>query len=350
MDSRSSRRGDSRVTQLREPSRSRSGSSSVSRHDSFRPSHTPSKLSAVHENQAMVPVDHDDLRTQTRSSRHPTQSTRHQDSRTSHHEDSSSRGDYARDSQRTVRPSDNEGWSRAVVPAEYAQGTSTGNSRALALREKTVTRSQSTRTGMTTIPAGCEPSRALALRENTVARSQSTRTGMTTIPAGCEPSRALALRENTVARSQSTRTGMTMVPAAYEPPRGAGFETRLERLESQQGTLSRSQFTRAASSSGPGFETRLQQLEKPKQSENTKAVEKSENTKALEKKLESMQDQMNQMKLDSHKKELQAKDDKIREVQRELDAERAKDKSAPIYAPVFVRRHGLYCSCYLCYR
>ncbi|KAG6993968.1 hypothetical protein G7Y79_00049g085280 [Physcia stellaris] len=339
MDSRSSRHGESRVTQLREPSRSRSGSSSVSRHDFARPSHTPSRLSAVHENEAMNPVGHDDLRTQTRSSRHPTQSTRHQDSRASHG------GDYARDSQRTVRPSDNEGWSRAVLPAEYAQGTSTGNSRALALREKTVTRSSSTRTGMTTIPAGVDPSHALALREKTVTRSQSTRSGMTTNPAGYEPSRGMVTREGTVARSQSTRADMAMVPAAYEPPRGAGFETRLERLESKQGTVSRSQSTRASSSSGPGFETRLQQLEKPKQTENTK----SENTKALEKKLESMQAQMNQMKLDSHKKELQAKDDKIREVQKELDAERAKDKSAPIYAPVYVRRHGLYCTCYLCY-
>ena len=103
---------------------------------------------------------------------------------------------------------------------------------------------------------------------------------------------------------------------------GPGFETRLAKLENGNNGVSRSQSTRAGSSSGPGNQTLLR-------------------------KVDQMQAQMNNMKLEAHNKEVEAKNEKIRDTEDRL--RKAEDKLERAERPVYlVNNHIPYCTCYYC--
>ena len=210
-----SRPADSRVTILKEPSRSRSASSSsppvhpdASRnprkhHEPSRSGndgrsdspfaehrgtvtrlHTASKLSAVPENITSVPYFNqgEDNRTQTRSSRHhdddrtQTRSSRHHDDRT---QTRSSRN-HQQDSQRTIRASDHTHHHESQRTVRASDSVTCSNHGELVLRD----------------PPHGQASRQLALREPSQVPRQSYDSRAST-----------AIKDRTVARTSSTRAG-----------------------------------------------------------------------------------------------------------------------------------------------
>ena len=159
--------------------------------------------------------------------------------------------------------------------------------------------------------------------------------------SGSGSSRALATRsggDSSVSRSShSTRDASST--------RGPGFETRLEKLEAK------SSGGKSSSSRGAGFETRLAKLEKGSEKVGTRSKSSSSGpgNATLLRKVDNMQEQMANMKLDAHMKELQDKDDKLWDAERKLRrAEDRLDFERAAARPVRPVYHLLQCTCDLC--
>ena len=144
--------------------------------------------------------------------------------------------------------------------------------------------------------------------------------------------------------SQSTRTSSS----TYRP----GFETRLARLENGSESGSRTSSSRTSSSSyRPGFETRLARLENgndgSSRSRSTRTGSSSgPGNQTLMRKVDQLQEKMEDMKFNAYVKEVEAKNEKIKETESRL--RRAEDRLDREGRKVTLL-HLSNCTCSFCY-